>query len=113
MSSSRVVIVDIAGQQYPIRSSLDEKYVAALAAYVEQKMAAAATSAPTSDTVGLAVLVALNIADELFRARDQQSNARGELNDRALRLERMVDDVLAQVAGAKVVTRLDHPRSAG
>ena len=110
---SRVVIVEIAGQQYPIRSTLDEKYVAALAAYVEQKMAAASNAAPTSDTMGLAVLVALNIADELFRLRDQQTSARGELNDRALALERMVDDVLAQVAAAKAVTRLDHPRSAG
>jgi cell division protein ZapA len=110
---SRVIVVDIAGQQYPIRSTLDEKYVAALAAYVEQKMAAAATTAPTSDTVGLAVLVALNIADELFRHRDQQSVARGELNDRALRIERLVDDVLARVADEKAVTRLDHPRSAG
>jgi cell division protein ZapA len=113
MSSSRVVTVDIAGQQYPIRSTLDEKYVAALAAYVEQKMAAAAASAPASDTVGLTILVALNIADELFRMRDQQSVARGELNDRALRLERLVDDVLAQVAAPAAAPRLDHPRSAG
>jgi len=110
--SSRVVVVHIAGQQYPIRSSLDEKYVAALAAYVEQKMAAASSAAPASDTLGLAILVALNIADELFRARDQQSSARGELNDRALRLERMVDDVLAEVAAAKEAARLDRPRGA-
>jgi cell division protein ZapA len=113
MSTSRVVIVDIAGQQFPIRSTLDEKYVAALAAYVEQKMAAAATTAPTSDTMGLTVLVALNIADELFRQRDQQSVVRGELNDRALRLERLVDDVLAQVASGGSAPRLDHPRTAG
>ena len=111
--SSRVVIVEIAGQQFPIRSTLDEKYVAALASYVEQKMAAASNAVPTSDTIGLAILVALNIADELFRSRDQQSSARGELNDRALRLERLVDDVLAEVAAAKAATRLDRPRSAG
>jgi len=113
MSTSRVVTVDIAGQQFPIRSTLDEKYVAALAAYVEQKMAAAATSAPTTDTMGLAIIVALNIADELFRQRDQQSVARGELNDRALRIERLVDDVLGQVAATKAATRLDHPHTAG
>jgi hypothetical protein len=38
--------------------------------------------------------VALNIADECFRARQQSSSSSGELNERALRLERMVDDVL-------------------
>ena len=72
---SSVVTVEIAGQRYPIRSSLDERYVAELAAYVDQKMRAASMSAPASDMLGLAVLVALNIADEYFRARQQQSSA--------------------------------------
>ena len=44
--------------------------------------------------LGLALLVALNIADECFRARQQSSSTSGELNERALRLERLVDDVL-------------------
>jgi cell division protein ZapA len=95
---SRVVTVEIAGQQYPIRSSLDEQYVARLSAYVERKMEAASDSAPASDTLGLAILVALNIADELFRARDDQSSVHGELNARTLRLERILDDVLGEVA---------------
>jgi len=47
---TRVVLVEIAGQQYPIRSALDDGYVATLAAYVEQKMRAASDVAPTSDT---------------------------------------------------------------
>jgi cell division protein ZapA len=94
--TTRVVTVDIAGQRYPIRSGLDERYVAELAAYVDQKMRAASDAAPTTDMLGLAVLVALNIADEYFRARDVQSTATGELNARALRLEEMVDGILAQ-----------------
>jgi cell division protein ZapA len=95
---STVVTVEIAGQRYPIRSSLEERYVLELAAYVDAKMRAATDQAPASDLLGLAVLVALNIADELFRARVQQSEARGELTERAMRLERFVDEVLAQVA---------------
>ena len=61
-------------------------------------MRAAAHSAPESDILGLAVLVALNIADEYFRARDQQTTAQGDLTERAMRLERIVDEVLSQVA---------------
>ena len=56
---SRVVTVEIAGQRYPIRSALDERYVTELAAYVDGKMRAAAESAPASDLLGLAILVAL------------------------------------------------------
>jgi cell division protein ZapA len=95
--SSRVVTVEIAGQRYPIRSGLDERYVAELAAYVESRMRVASESAPNSDLLGLAILVALNIADELFRARAQQSESNGELNARALRLEQIVDEVLADL----------------
>jgi hypothetical protein len=61
-------------------------------------MRMASDTAPASDTLGLAILVALNIADEYFRARDRQSEAHGELNERAMRLERIVDEVLAQVS---------------
>lgn len=100
---SSVITVEIGGQRYPIRSTLDERYVAELAAYVDQKMRAASDAAPSSDMLGLAVLVALNIADEFFRARDQQSSAHGELNERAMRLERMVDDVLSQVKARQAV----------
>jgi len=109
---TRVVLVEIAGQQYPIRSALDDGYVATLAAYVEQKMRAASDVAPTSDTLGLAILVALNIADELFRARAQQSSSEGELTERAIRLERLVDAARAQMGTNDGPALLDHPRTA-
>ena len=99
-----VVTVEIAGQRYPIRSGLEPAYVAELAAYVDQKMRAAADTTSASDTLGLALLVALNIADEYFRARQQQSSAHGLLNERALRLEQIVDDVLSQVTVTQTVT---------
>jgi cell division protein ZapA len=96
---SSVITVEIAGQRYPIRSGLDERYVAELAAYVDQKMRAASESAPASDMLGLAVLVALNIADEFFREREREAHApSGEFHDRAVRLERIVDEALAQIA---------------
>jgi cell division protein ZapA len=89
-----VVTVEIAGQRYPIRSGLDSAYVAELASYVEQKMRAASDSAPGSDMLGIAVLVALNLADECFRAR-QQSSSHGDMKERALRLEQLVDQALS------------------
>ena len=51
-----VVTVEIGGQRYPIRSGLDERYIAELAAYVDQKMRAAVNAAPESDMLGLAIL---------------------------------------------------------
>jgi cell division protein ZapA len=102
MDSARVITVEIGGQRYPIRSTLDAAYVAELAAYVDTKMRAAIEAAPSSDGLGLAVLVALNIADELFRARVHGSSTSGSLTERALRLEQLLDDVLAQPAVARI-----------
>ena len=65
----RLVTVDINGLRYPIRSTLDAAYVADLAVYVEQKMQLASRESPAGDTLKIAVLAALNIADECFRAR--------------------------------------------
>jgi cell division protein ZapA len=90
----RVVPVEIRAQRYPIRSSLDADYVAQLAAYVEQKIRAASEQTPTSDELRLAVVAALNIADELFRCRQATASRDTELAHRADELERLVDRVL-------------------
>jgi len=105
--NATIVTVEIGGQPYPIRSTLEPAYVAELAAYVDRKLRAASEVAPTADGLSLAVLVALNVADELFRARDQQSSANGSFNERALRLEQLLDGVLAEADDA----RLSHASS--
>lgn len=89
-----MIPVEIDGQRYPIRTGLEPEYVARLAAYVDEKMRAASESTPTSDAVRLAVLTALNIADELFRCRDTHTARTGEIAERAQELEELLDRVL-------------------
>ena len=90
----RVVSVEILGQQYPIRSPLDARYVADLAAYVDEKIRSTADITPTTDTVRLAVLAALNIADEYFHARDGDRERRDGVLDRVARIEQLIDEAL-------------------
>jgi len=94
MTEGHVLSVEIHGQRYPIRSALDQAYVARLASYVDEKMRMAADQTPTGDSLRLAVLTALNIADELFRCRDADRLRTGELAERAGELERLVDRLL-------------------
>lgn len=96
--SERVVPVVIQGQRYPIRSSLDPQYVIELAAYVEEKMRTAAESGATQDSMRLAVLAALNIADEVFRCREAAGLRVQEVTDRARLLEQLVDAALDEGA---------------
>lgn len=94
--ADKVTRVEIMGQRYPIRSELDEPYLTALASYVDEKLKAAATAIPAGDSVRLAVVAALNIADEFFRCRegDDWVNANHNLAERAARLERLLDQAL-------------------
>jgi cell division protein ZapA len=91
----RVVPVFILGQRYPIRSTLEPAYIVELAGYVEEKMKAAAEAGTAHDTLRLAVLAALNIADEYFRAGDDVQDRQAGFAHRARELERMLDLALA------------------
>ena len=90
----QAVPVEIHGQRYSIRTALNPEYVAQLAAYVDEKMRAASDTAAPTDSLRLAVLAALNVADELFRCRDVTRARDGELAERAGELERLLDRVL-------------------
>ena len=68
--------------------------MARLALYVDERMHAATDLTPTGDSLRLAVLAALNIADELFRCRDANRARDGQLAERAGELERLLDRVL-------------------
>ncbi|SRR5258706_3741757 len=89
-----VISVEIQGQRYPIHSALDQDYVVRLAKYVDEKMRAATETTPNADSLRLAVLAALNIADELFRSRDASRDRDGQLAERAGEIERLLDRVL-------------------
>ena len=103
-----VVSVEILGLRYPIRSTLDAGYVTELAAYVDAKMQAATAEGDPGDSVKIAVLAALNIADELFRLRAGDSppaRERDEMRARLEAIETTVDRVLAQAAQAAQTTQ--------
>ncbi len=93
--SERVVPVVIQGQRYPVRSNLEPAYVAELAAYVDEKMRLASEANDTSDFLRVAVLAALNLADEVFRQRADKESRATAVATRAGEIERLVDEVLA------------------
>ena len=105
MSESRVIHVDIQGQRYAIRSALDPKYVHDVAAYVDHKMERVGSELATSDASRLAVMAALNIADELFRARHDSTGEAARLLSRAADIERIVDAALDGVTRPVAGTR--------
>ncbi len=95
----RIVPVVIHGQRYPVRSSLNPSYVTELAAYVDEKMRLAADANQTNDSLRVAVLAALNLADEVFRYRQHRRDSAGEIAERTGELERLLDGILNGTTG--------------
>ena len=75
-------------------------------------MRAASDAAPHTDLLSLAILVALNLADECVRARQQQSSSYGELSARALELEQLVDQALSESGALRVGSAGFQPEQA-
>ncbi|HVI09117.1 MAG TPA: cell division protein ZapA [Candidatus Binatia bacterium] len=87
------VRVEIFDQAYNLRGS-DPEYILRLADYVDGKMRAVASATNTIDTVRLAVLAALNIADEYHLLKRKQENGAGDYQKRAHQLANALDEVL-------------------
>ena len=63
--------VEIFGQSYNIKAGNDRDYIRELAAFVDARMKDVQKGTGTSDGYKIAILAALNIADELNRLRTQ------------------------------------------
>jgi len=93
------VRVEIFDQAYNLRGS-DPEYILKLAEYVDTKMRAVAEATNTIDTVRLAVLAALNIADEYHLLKRKQDTGATEYQKRAHLLGNALDEVLEETRKA-------------
>jgi cell division protein ZapA len=82
---SRDVRVEIYGQTYSIRTDLDPDYIQGLARSVDARMNALGRQTGTIDTRRLAVLAALNLADEVAQLRKSAEASRDALPPEAVR----------------------------
>jgi cell division protein ZapA len=82
----RSVAVTIAGQSYALKSDADEAYVHFLAGFVDEKIREVQRRSKQIATQRLAVLAALQIADDLFRERRRRSELRQRVRAQARKL---------------------------
>ncbi|MGA8110775.1 MAG: cell division protein ZapA [Acidobacteriaceae bacterium] len=107
---AQAILVDIYDQTYRLRGT-DHAYVERLAALVDAKMRAVAAQGRTVDSLRVAVLAALNLADELTRLEERygavtrSGESVASMRSRAHSLSGMLDEVLDG--------ELDRERKAG
>ncbi|HXO05209.1 MAG TPA: cell division protein ZapA [Candidatus Sulfotelmatobacter sp.] len=86
--------IEIYDQSYNVNADGNEEYLRELAAYVDGKMRSIAESTRMVDSLKVAVLAALNIADETFTLRQRQQEIDGPLRKRVEKCVAMVEKAL-------------------
>jgi cell division protein ZapA len=90
------VKIEIYDQVYNVNADGNEEYLNELAAYVDGKMRSIADATHMVDSLKVAVLAALNIADETFAMRKRQQEIEGPLRKRVEKCVSMVEKALEQ-----------------
>ncbi|RLA81398.1 MAG: cell division protein ZapA [Deltaproteobacteria bacterium] len=85
--AKRSVEVYIYGQKYVIRSESSEEYVREVASLVDRKMREVAQRGRSVSTLNVAVLAALNIADELLKSSRDNEELLKRIKDQTERLD--------------------------
>src|SRR5213082_336897 len=93
--ANSAVRVEIFDQAYNLRGS-DPEYILKLAEYVDTKMRAVAEQTHTVDSSRLAVLAALNIADEFHILRRKADGGTSDSSKRTRQLLSALDEVLQE-----------------
>jgi cell division protein ZapA len=89
------VRVEIYDQSYNLRGS-DPDYIFKLAEYVDAKMRTLSQQTQTVDSLRLAVLAAINIADEFHILKKKYDAIAGEYQQKASNLTSALDEVLTE-----------------
>ena len=89
--SIRVTIYD---QDYYMRGDLNEAYIQKLASYVDGKMRSIAERTRTVDTTRVAILAALNVADEYHQMKARYEDFAQHMDEKVGSFSTALDDIL-------------------
>jgi len=98
--SPQSIRVEIYNQTYSIRSDGDSDHIMRLADFVDRRMREIANGTLTVDSLKVAILAALHIADELHRLKNTHEQADQQLASRSAECAEMLDRLLKPQTGS-------------
>src|SRR5947207_15997677 len=93
-TTTPTIRVEIYNQTYNIRSDGDTEYIIQLAEFVDSRMREISSGTLTVDSLKVAILAALHIADELHRLKHLHEQADSQLAARSGECAEMLDRLL-------------------
>jgi len=92
----KLVEVNILGHEYTVKTDTDEEYIQEIASYVDKKMSEIVRNTKTVSTLNVAILAALNIADDFFKERDKTEDLLTQVENRSNEIVEAIDTQLKQ-----------------
>lgn len=92
----KLVEVNILGHEYTVKTDTDAEYIQEIASYVDKKMSEIVRNTKTVSTLNVAILAALNIADDFFKERDKREDLLTQVENRSNEIVEAIDTQLKQ-----------------
>ena len=102
MMKTKVVKVNILGQDYVVRSAAGQKYLEKVAAYVDEKMEEImASGIDDSQQLRIAILAAMNITDELFTYKKEKQKFVDKVEAKTLAITEFIENRIHDIKESK------------
>ena len=102
MMKTKVVKVNILGQDYVVRSAAGQKYLEKVAAYVDEKMEEIkASGIDDSQQLRIAILAAMNITDELFTYKKEKQKFVDKVEAKSLAITEFIENRIHDIEESK------------
>jgi len=109
LRAKRSVSVELLGQKFTLKSDDEEEYLRDLAKFVNRKLNEIKKATGRVDTGQIALLAALDIADDLFRERERTKDVKRDVDARAQKLLCAIDEMAQAFEMSEVVTSAKAP----
>jgi len=91
MGKERLVEIKVFGQTYTVKTDAEEEYIKEVAKYVNEKMEEVLKKTKTVSTLNVAILTALNIADDLIKEKEKRKALLREIETKSKDLVEKID----------------------
>ena len=91
MKKERLVEIKLFGQTYTVKTDAEEHHIHAVAQYVNEKMEEILKKTRSVSTLNVAILTALNIADDLLREKEKRRMLLQEIETKSKDLAEKID----------------------
>jgi cell division protein ZapA len=104
MGQERLVEIKVFGQTYTVKTEAEEDHIQKVARYVNEKMDEVLKKTRSISTLNVAILTALNLADDLLKEREARTDLLRDIELKSKDLAEMIDLRLSGEGPEKVST---------